>query len=52
MLTNTNLYVCIGQDFNKALPSGLIAEERTRKLLEIEATECDYKVALSEENMK
>ena len=44
--------VCAGRDFNKALPSGLIAEERTRLLLEIDATEHNYRVALSEENLR
>ena len=36
-----------GWDFNKALPSGLIAEERTPQLLEIMVGERDYKVTLS-----
>ncbi|KAL5574240.1 hypothetical protein UlMin_023837 [Ulmus minor] len=40
------------REFNKALPSGLIAEERTRQLLEVVAAERDYRVALSEENLK
>ena len=34
------------------MPSGLIAEERTRQLLEIVVAERDYRVALSEENLK
>ena len=29
MLTDTNFFVCAGRDYNKALPSGLIAEEQT-----------------------
>ena len=45
-------FVRAGRDFNKVLPSGLIAEERTRQLLQIEAAERDYRVALSEENLK
>ena len=45
-------YVCAGRDFNRALLSGLIAEERTRQLLEIAIGERDYKVALSEENLR
>ena len=45
-------FVCADRDFNKALPSGLIAEEQTRKLLQIEAAEHDYRVALSKENLK
>ena len=40
------------QGFNKALPGRLIEEERTRQLLEIEATDRDYMVALSEENLQ
>ena len=44
--------ICAGRDFNKALPSGLIAEERTRKLLGVIVTECDCRVALSEENLR
>ena len=46
------LVICAGREFNKALPSGLIAEERTRQLLEIVVAEHDYRVALSEENLK
>ena len=34
------------------LASGLIAEERTRLLLEVDVVECDYRVALSEENLR
>ena len=52
MSIDTNLTICAGWDFNKALPSGLIAEERTRQLLEIVPAERDYRVALSEENLK
>ncbi|KAL5569074.1 hypothetical protein UlMin_025649 [Ulmus minor] len=40
------------RDFNRALPSGLIAEERTRQLLDIAVGERDYRVALSEENLR
>ena len=29
MSTDTNLTICVGRDFNKALPSGLIVEEQT-----------------------
>ena len=29
------LVICAGREFNRALPSGLIAEERTRQLLEV-----------------
>ena len=50
--TSTNLSICAGWDFNKALSSGLITEERTRQLLESVCAERDYKVALSEENLK
>ena len=46
------LFICAGRDFNKALPSGLIAEELTRQLLGIVVAECDYRVALLEENLK
>jgi len=46
------LIICAGRDFNKALPSGLITEERTRQLLGIVLAERDYRVALSEENLK
>ncbi|KAL5574014.1 hypothetical protein UlMin_023611 [Ulmus minor] len=35
-----------------SLPSGLIAEERTRQLLEIAVGERDYRVALSEVNLR
>ena len=52
MLTGSNLFVCAGQDYNEALPSDFIAEDRTRLLLEIAATKHDYRVALSEENLK
>ena len=52
MSTDTNLFVCAGRDYNKALPSGLIAEERTRQLLEIAVGELDYRVALLEVNLK
>ena len=52
MSTDTNLFVCVGQDYNKALPSGLITEERTRQLLEIAIAERDYRVALSEVNLR
>ena len=45
-------YICVGQDFNRALSSGLIAEERMRQLLEIVVGERDYRVALSEENLR
>ena len=45
-------YVCAGRDFNRALPSGLIDEERTRQPLEISVAERDYRVALSEENLR
>ncbi|KAL5573741.1 hypothetical protein UlMin_023338 [Ulmus minor] len=40
------------RDFNRALPRGLIAEERTRQLLDIVVGERDYRVALSEENLR
>ncbi|KAL5563464.1 hypothetical protein UlMin_033211 [Ulmus minor] len=40
------------RDSNRALPSGLIAEERTRQLLDIAVGERDYRVALSEENLR
>ena len=46
------LVICAGHEFNKALSSGLIAEEGTRQLLEIVVVEHDYRVALSEENLK
>ena len=46
------LVICTGSEFNKALLSGLIAEERTRQLLEIVVAECNYRVALSDENLK
>ena len=52
MSTDTNLFVCAGRDYNKALLSGLITEERTRLLLEIVIAERDYKVALSEVNLR
>ena len=42
MLTDTNVFVCAGRDYNKALPSGLIVEERTRQLLEVAVGERDY----------
>ena len=44
--------VYAGQDFNRALPSGLIAEEQNRKLLEIAVAERDYRVALFEDNLR
>ena len=44
--------VCAGQNFNKALPSGLIVKEWTRLVLEVNATEHDYRVAMSEENLR
>ena len=49
--TGTNPFLCVGRDYNKALPSGLIAEDQPRKLLEIAIAERDYRVALSEENL-
>ena len=52
MSNDTNLFVCSGRDYNKALPSGLIAEERTRQLLEIAVAERDYRVALSAVNLR
>ena len=52
MLTDTNVFVCAARDYNKALPSGLIVEERTRQLLEIAVGERDYRVALSEVNLR
>ena len=52
MSTDTNICVCVGRDYNRALPSGLIAEERTWQLLEVEVAERDYRVALSEVNLK
>ena len=45
-------FLCAGRDFNKALPSGPIAEERTRLLLEVDAVERNYRIALSEENLR
>ena len=45
-------FVCADRDFNKPLPTGLIAEERTRLLLEVDTAEHDYRVALSEENLR
>ena len=45
-------FVYAGRDFNKALPIGLILEERTRLLLEVDAAERDYRIALSEENLR
>lgn len=45
-------FICAGRDFNRALLSGLIAEERVRQLLDINVGEHDYKVALSEENLR
>ena len=30
MSIDTNLSICVGRDFNKVLPSGLIIEEWTR----------------------
>ena len=52
MLTDTNIFVCAGRDYNKALLSGLIAEEQTRQLLEIVVGERDYRVALFEVNLR
>ena len=52
MLTDANLFVCVGCEYNKALPSILIAEERTRLLLEIPYGKRDYKVALLEKNLR
>ena len=46
------LAICAGREFNRALPNGLIAEERTQQLLKIVVAERDYRVALSEENLK
>ena len=52
MSTDTNLSICAGRDFNKALSSGLIAKEWIQQLLEIVPAEHDYRVALSEENLR
>ena len=46
------LVIFAGRNLNRALSSGLIAEERTRLLLETGIAERDYRVALSEENLK
>ena len=45
-------FICVGRDFNRVLPSGLITEERTRQLMDIAVGERDYRVALSEENLR
>ena len=50
--TDTNIYVCAGRDYNKALSSGFIAKDQTRQLLEIAIAERNYRVALSEVNLK
>ena len=47
MLTDLMYFICAGRDFNRALPSGLITEERTQQLLSIAVGERDYRVALS-----
>ena len=52
MLTDTNLFVCTNHDLNRAVPSGLIAEEHTRQLLEIPLAERDYRLTLSEHNLR
>ena len=52
MLNDTNLFLCAYRNFNKAMLSGLVAEERTRLLLEIPFGERDYRVALSEQNLR
>ena len=52
MSTDTNLFVCTNYEYNKAVPSGLIVEEHTRLLLEIPLGEHDYRVALSEQNLR
>ena len=52
MLTDTNLFVCADCDFNKALSSGLVAEEHTQLLLEIPLGKSDYRVVLSEQNLR
>ena len=44
--------VYAGRDFNKELPSGLIVEDRTRLLLEVDAAEHDYRITLSKENLR
>ena len=46
------LVIFSGRDFNKALPSRLIVEEWIRRLLGIVLVEHNYRVALSEENLK
>jgi len=52
MSTDTNVFVCVGRDYNKALLSGLIVEERTQQLLEVAVGKCDYRVALFEVNLR
>ena len=44
--------ICADHEYNKALQSRLIGEEQTRLLLEIPTAERDYKVAISEENIR
>jgi len=45
-------YACANRDSNRELPSGLIAEDRTRQLLEIAIGERNYRVAMSKENLR
>ena len=46
MSNDTNVFVYADHKYNKALPSGLVVEERIRLLLEIPLGECNYQVAL------
>ena len=46
-LTDTNIFTCADCNFNQAVPSRLVVEERTRQLLEILIGEHDYMVVLS-----
>ena len=42
MSNDTNSFACADRDFNRAVPSGLVAEERTRQLWEIPLGEHNY----------
>ena len=52
MSTDTNLFAYAYSDFNRVMPSRLVAEESTRQLLEISLGEHDYIVVMSEHNLR
>ena len=51
-LTDTNVLAYANRDFNRAMPSGLVAEDYIWQLLEIPIGEYDYRVVLLTTNLR